>query len=467
LTAASQATPLCDFNERSAVPIGEDRSLAAPIVGRTGLPTMARSTEGPQMESNQKAYALPTETAPSLGIDDLLNDLVRLKDFLERRGLKTANTRIERYITYLQRTLLDGPQDASTVFKNSTDARFKSPADWQLYVMREVHELMWILKGLDACLPAGVDEKLKVIVSGRDFAALDGDSRSRDAQFELRIASYFCQTGCHVVLSGATDIVALTDREAFYVECKRIGSGAQLGKRLTEARKQLQTRMPPKLGKRMAVGGVAADVTKVAFSRNGLTFGVTNEHSRDVIQDKLIAIADDAQQFPLYRDCSSLLFYWFQIHIPALILQPPRMATRFSSYHVLREVIDRKQRRAAKVFYQLFESASKATDPREQPPEKLVRRKEYVFPVGTTFTLGDELERILARDPSPTDDEEEFIGELTVNGTSHKFTVFDLRFVSQQAFRECRDAVQIDRMQGGLRLLVEMYVQRFPYEKQD
>jgi hypothetical protein len=410
------------------------------------------------------SYELPTETLPSLGLANYLDDLKELTELLEGRGLKTANTRIERYIKYLEQSLTDCRGDATAIFKNAQDARFKSPMDWALYVMRETHELSWIAKGLKAHLPQGVDEKLKIIVAGRDFAALDLDSSSRNAQFELRVASYFCQVGCEVVLSLGTDIVAMTDREAFYIECKRIGGAAQVAKRLNEARKQLRTRMPKKVGNRAAFGCVAADVTKVAFSHNGITMGVTNAHSRDVIQKELIRIAQDAERLDLFKDCSSLLTYWFQIHIPALILQPQTVVTRFSSYHVARSALDRRQARALGAFYKLFEAASNVPDPRAHPPQNLKPRTSYEFPAGTTFTLSEDFEQILGRHPSPAGDESQFIGELTVRGLPHTFTVFDLRFVPLEVLHQCRDLARADLGQAGMSLLAEMFVQRFPYE---
>ncbi|UCU93386.1 hypothetical protein [Hydrogenophaga taeniospiralis] len=418
------------------------------------------------MDPNQHGYELPEETLPTIGMEDSLEDLRQLKEFLESRGLSTANTRIDRYILYLQRVILDKEVDAATVFKNSADARFKSATDWSLYVMREVHELTWIMRGLRVHLPTGIDEKLKTILSGRDFAALDGDSRSRDAQFELRIASYFCQTGCEVRVDGAaTDVVAIADKNAFYIECKRIGSRAQLGKRLIEARKQLQARMPRSVGRRLVAGCVAADVTKVAFSHNGLTLGVTNEHSRDVIQEKLVAIANDAQMYPLYQGCSGLLFHWFQIHIPAIILQPPQIVTRFSSNQVLREAVDRKQRRLARVFYGIYEAASKAKDPRERPSKPLVRKKVHVIPAGSQYTLAEDLDQLILGGAKAELDDDRFVGELYVNGVAHTFTAFDLRFVPEDVLNECASVVETERGKAGGLLLASMFANRYPYEE--
>jgi Holliday junction resolvase len=154
-------------------------------------------------------------------------------------------------------------------------------------VLREVYEIMWILKGLKKHLPKGVEEKLKQVMGGRDFAALDKDSSSRNTQFELRIASYFCQTGYSVDMSNLTDIVATHDLTTYFVECKRVTSSGALNKRLKEAKKQLKTRLTRFTLVPREFGVIAIDVTKVAFKFNGLTLGLTADHTRDVIQDQL------------------------------------------------------------------------------------------------------------------------------------------------------------------------------------
>jgi hypothetical protein len=276
------------------------------------------------MTDEQRSYALPTQTIPGLDLSHHLSDVREIIQFLNNRGIDTRNTRMERYGRFLAEAHDRGPEavDASKIFKASVGAPFLSNVDWFLYVLREVHELMWILKGLRAQLPHGVDDKLKAIVGGRDFAALDVDSQSRNTQFELRIASYFCQVGCDVDVSTDTDVVATTDDYVFYLECKRVGGAGQMGKRLSEARTQLGRRMPRKDGRRLVLGCVAIDVTKVAFSHNGLTWGMINEHSRDVIREKLIGIANTADRMLSFESCRKLLSYWLQIHIASLIMRP-------------------------------------------------------------------------------------------------------------------------------------------------
>ncbi|WP_304907505.1 hypothetical protein [Nitrosomonas sp.] len=404
---------------------------------------------------------------PALELSHHLEDLVVFKNFLEERGIQTTNTRIERYIEYLRQAVGDGLIDAATIFKNSTEGPFQHSTDWMLYVLREVHELMWILKGVKAQVPLGVDEKLRVIVGGSDFAALDADSRSRNTQFELRIASYFCQAGCEVDLSTETDVIALSDDEAFYLECKRVGSVNQLEKRLSEAKKQLSRRMPRKDGKRVTYGCVAVDVTKWAFVHNGLTFAVTNEHSRDVIQEKLIGIANVSQRLPLFRDCRNLASYWFQIHIPSLILQPPITVTRFSSYHIFRDGMNRKDRRATRAFCDIFESVSQG-DKRETPPKPLTPRKTFTFPKGTTFSLDEGLFlEFLENGEVKKRDINEEVATLTINDKEHIFTFFEFSMALGRVTAEMRKAMARDPHRARLDIVVWMYTQQFPYEESE
>ena len=418
------------------------------------------------MENEPKSYQIPTETMPGIELAHHLADLVEIQNFIKGRGIETRNTRIERYIEYFRFVTAQDTTNPSMVFKNSTEVPFESPADWKLYVLREVHELMWILKGLKVHLPLGIDEKLKIIVGGSDFAALDGDSLSRNTQFELRIASYFCQAGCEVDLSTETDVIALTDEQAFYLECKRVGNHNQLDKRLSEARKQLQARMPEKIGKRIAFGCIAADVTKIAFSHNGLTWGMTNEHSRDIVQEKLIGIGNAAEQMSLFRSGQNLLSYWLQIHIPALIIRPypPTTATRFSSYHIFSESLCRKGRRATLVYRHIFESASKE-DTRSTPGQKLTRRTIFTFPKETTFSLDEDLFREYLEHGEVTErDINEEVGTITINGRNHTFSFFDFRATLDGITKERRNALPEDPNQLRILLVMQMYAQRFPYE---
>lgn len=415
--------------------------------------------------NDAKTYKIPTKSLPELEIPEHLKDLYEFRDFLEGRGISTKNTRISRYSEYLEKLSNAELINESLIFKNSTDGSFESSGDWYLYTLREVHELMWILKGLKMHIPKGIDEKLKLIVSGRDFAALDSTSHSRNTQFELRIASYFCQAGCYVDLSSKTDIVALTKKYAFYTECKRVGSVKQLKGRLSAAKKQLNEIMPRNFRGRIVAGCVATDVTKIAFAHNGLTFGLTNEHSRDVVQEKLIDIANDINKMALFSDCKNLFQYWLQIHIPALITYPPSSITRFSSYFIFKQNLGRKGKKAIKSLHKIFVNCSKS-DGRELPPKNLKRKNSVAVPKGSAFYIEETLLKeylstgqLLERKPH------DVVGELEMNGKNDEFTFHEFQMLIATIPDDQRSVMAKDIHNSRLQLVLEMYLQRYPYKE--
>jgi hypothetical protein len=418
------------------------------------------------METAPKSYPLPTESLPGLKLSDHKTDLVQIREFIDSRGIHTKNTRIERYIQYLTEVISEGGKKESLVFKNSTDERFRSSGDWLLYVLREIHELMWIFQGLKMHIPAGLDGKLQMLVSGSDFAALDTNPHCRNVQFELRIASYFCQAGCEVDLTTDTDVIAVTGEYAFYVECKRIASMPQFQRRLAEAAKQLQRRMPRNHENRIAYGCIAVDVTKAAFTHNGLTFAQTNEHSRDVIQRKLITIAHTTLQMPLFSGGRrNILQYWLQIHIPSLIVHPPATITRFSSYYIQNMELDGKGWAALKVLHDISGIGNKH-DEREIPPQKLRRRTKLTLPEGTQFTVVDDklLRECVDTGGVTGKHKEDVIAELTLNGIKHQFTLLDLEMLVARISKSEMQCPTDNVLTNRFAVVVEMYMQRYPYE---
>lgn len=416
------------------------------------------------MENETKTYKIPTQTIPSLGLADHISDLQEIMFFLENRGISTKNTRISRYSEYLTERSNSNSINESLIFKNSTDGPFQSSSDWYLYTLREVHELMWILKGLKNHIPKGVDEKLKIIVSGRDFASLDSNSLSRNTQFELRIASYFCQTGCNVDLSSQTDIVAINKKYAFYIECKRVRSSKQLQSRLSSASKQLDLNMPRRVFGRIVTGCIAADVTKVAFDHNGLTFGMTNEHSRDIIQEKLIKIANLSKDYELFHKTKNLHSLWYQIHIPSQIVYPQTALTRFSSYFIFYDNNDRKGIKASKNLRNLFESCSKGDD-RELAPSKLTRKSNLTVPKGTTFYLDDELLKQYLSSGKLAEISTHYVGEIEINGKTEEFSFLEFQMLAATISDEKRREMLKDLDNSRFQLILGMYLQRHPYEE--
>jgi len=423
------------------------------------------------MSDEIHSYDLPIETLPGLDLSHHLQDIIEFRALLESRGISTTNTRIERYYNYLDMGLHGGTAsiDAEKIFKNSVDPRFRIPADWHMYVLREVHELMWVLKGLKVHMPVGIDEKLRDIVGGSDFAALDMDSKSRNTQFELRIASYFCQAGCDVDLSTDTDIIASTNQFAYYLECKRVASANRLASRLSEARFQLSQRLPRKDGKRLILGCVAVDVTKVAFTHNGLTFAVTPDHSRDVIQGKLVEIATLNNRFLSFDSCRKLMCYWLQIHIPTLIMhpQPCIFGTRFSSYYIARPALRRKEVRALSTFYGIYESVSQL-DTRVVPSQPLHPRNIVTFPAGTCIGFNSSrIMTLLGQTAVSEDEKAEIVGGVILEGKEHKFTFFEVSLLPNDLIQEWRKGICIDPAKASLQILAALYLRQHPYEEHD
>jgi len=416
------------------------------------------------MPEQRQKYGFPTETIPSLSFEDHLTDLAELAAFCESRGVSTKNTRIERYQQYLKASIKGDHLNEAFIFKNALDARFKSSYDWQLYVLREIHELMWILRGLKAHTPRGLDEKLKIIVGGNDFAALDKQSHNRNVQFELRIASYFCQAGCEVDLSSTTDVIATIEDCAFFVECKRIASMAQLTRRITEAKNQLEKKVPQKHDGRLAFGCIAADVTKVAFSHNGLTIGMTSEHSKDVVQAKLISISDIVEKLPLFTERCEIVQCWLQVHIAALVLKPPMPMTRFSSVFILNPILE-AFRSPVVIQMRRINEVAKRGDGRELPSIPLKRRTNFTIPKDSTFWFDPELLWQLIREGAVGGIEDEVIvAGLKMDGADHKFSFFDLENVILAFGDTFGELMKLEYPQAAITLIGEMYLHRFPFE---
>ncbi len=424
-------------------------------------------------EPNILKYSLPEETLSGLETSHHLSDLIQFDKLLIERGISTENTRIERYIKYLKLHLSRNSQElldykeVLNIFKNSKDSPCENSLSIHLYIMREVHELMWIYKGLIFHIPKGVDEKLEKIVCGRDFAALDSDTESRNTQFELRIASYFCQTGCDVDVSTETDVIVYTKKEAFYIECKRVATINKLALRINEAKKQLQMRMPKKSNSRTIFGCIAIDVTKVAFNHNGLTWAMTPDHSRDMIREKLIEIAGDPAMknlFDIKKD-KNICNCWFQIHIPALIRYPYTISTRFSSFHIDNGALTRKQNRAYTAFKEIFETASYGHDARLEKPKQLKIRNRIELPAGTTYMIDDDLvQAFYNSDELVVMDQFKIIGSLTVDGIMHEFCYEDFVYVFHNMDDTTREYFRKDIDKARLGLLLLIYQWRFPYE---
>ncbi|MBW8329645.1 MAG: hypothetical protein K0M48_10995 [Thiobacillus sp.] len=368
---------------------------------------------------------------------------------------------------YLEQATNSNQLDEPQIFKNADNPRFQSSLDWKLYVLREAHELMWILKGLKMHVPKGVDEKLQMLVGGSDFAALDSHTESRNTQFELRIASYFCQAGWKVDLSTKTDVIATSraSKWAFYVECKRIASEKRIQENLLKAKSQLLQRMPETYDGKKPFGIIAVDVTKVAFEHNGLTWGLTSDHSRDVVQDKLKTIADAiARTFGLFKDFPDLLGCWLQIHIPSLIMHPPATVTRFSSTIVPSSGLE-EDASCARYLLELIANVGVLPDPRALPPEKMERRTRVLLSAGTAYSFDMQvLKALLSGGAMHDKGGNDRIAGITIGGVEHEFSFLELEMLPSKLLDEVRQNSDSKNLgEVALTLIMKMYLQRYPY----
>ncbi|WP_267269943.1 hypothetical protein [Pseudomonas protegens] len=417
------------------------------------------------MQEEQAFYRLPEESLPGISYKDHAEDLRGFRVLIDSLGIKTHNTRISRYVQYFDEVASGGDINEQKIFKNVKDARFSSPLDWQLYLLREAHELMWIFRGLKTHAPKGIENKLEQLVRGSDFAALDTNTEPRDTQFELRVASYFCQAGSMVDVSTDTDVIAIGEDHAYIIECKRIAGIRNLRDNLMKAREQITLRIPRTLEGRRAFGVIAADVTKLGFLHNGLAMGMTADHTKDIIQKKLLLIAQQVEKLRIFNGCSEVVECWLQIHIPSIIMHPSSTITRFSSFSASNPKADRESRRAIKELH-FITQVVRSVDDREIKPKKLKLRSSIEVPAGTEFYLDRELvNTLLFGEKFAGYSQEKVIASMRANGVTHEFTVIELEMVMERFAPEQILKLLASDGQERIELILQMFAQRYPYEE--
>ncbi len=413
----------------------------------------------------KSSYPIPNQTLPSLSYETTLEDLKEFILLVESLGINVSGTRIVRYQSYYE-ALLEGSNEEERIFQGISGRNFNSSLDFELYVLREVHEMMWILKGLKKHLPKGVEEKLMKVVGGRDFAALDKDSSSRNTQFELRIASYFCQSGYSVDMSNKTDIVATHDRTTYFVECKRVTRSGALNKRLKEAMKQLKNRPTRFALIPREFGVIAIDVTKVAYKHNGLTWGLTADHTKDLIQDHLKKIDNDLIKSGFNLEQKNFLLTWLQIHIPALVINPAQCTTRFSSLFMINAKLRGRSEEAFKKLQGVLHIGD-VGDERETPPKSLNFRKEVFLSKGTLLEWDEELlSGMLDSWKLEPRQQEHKVLKIEIDGKQTVFSYFDLALLLPNLSKEDRLKYSNDHMLARAALAARLVLQRSPYEEE-
>ncbi|MEZ8744051.1 hypothetical protein AB4369_04200 [Vibrio sp. 10N.261.49.A5] len=174
-------------------------------------------------------------------------------EWISSFGVPYQKTRFGAYEKDLEEFLKGGgPKDAKesvTVFMNA----HKEAA--------ELVRIMNVYKSFDA---DEILEPIKKMTSGQRFRNATTKDQSRDFAFELGVASRFIKAGYVVDLRGISDLVVDIDGTRFYVECKRMKSFKQLGKRVQEANKQIRTRLSTDRSSKSR-GMIALNVTDIVM----------------------------------------------------------------------------------------------------------------------------------------------------------------------------------------------------------
>lgn len=244
---------------------------------------------------------------------------VRLIEYIESRGLRAWETRLGEYSRFYRRYLSGACSDEEIKTK-------------LLFVMREMDEWSWIYRGLTKIEPEGSFELLKQAIGGVAFASGEAaDTRPRNIQLELRVASYFLQTGFSVSFSGLSDLVVDVDGIPVFVECKRLNSPRQVIKRAKEAAHQLKNRYQN--SRERSYGMVVLDASRIVHPKQGIVSGVTETTVRDGLRTQLKAFDLEYDTSTVFAKDKRLISVWIQVIAPGFYYTEEDPSTRFSSMH--------------------------------------------------------------------------------------------------------------------------------------
>lgn len=265
-------------------------------------------------------------------------------------------------------------------------------------------------------------------------------------------------------MSNLADIVATHDRTTYFVECKRVTSSGALIRRLKQAKKQLMNRLTRSTLVPRDFGIMAIDVTKVAFKYNGLTLGLTADHTKDVIQDQLKKIDDGVIKSGFALKQKNLLLTWLQIHIPALVVNPNQCITRFSSLFVENGKLRGRSVEALRKLQRVLHIGD-VNDKRALPPKSLNFRKEVILPEGTLLGWDEELlsGMLDSWNLEPRQPEHKVL-DIVIDGKKTEFSFFELSLLLPNLSDEDRLNYSNDHMLARAELAARLIYQRSPYE---
>jgi len=413
-------------------------------------------------ERSWRRFQLPEKLTSGLALPHLLNDLEALVSSMNDLGVQTSGTRLHRYNRYLNAAADGDPIDHASYFADLPDAHIHDEVDLRLYIFREVHELVWIWNGIKDNAPIGATKKLQKIVGGRDFTPSDEDSTSRNYQYELRIASYFCRRKYSVDVSQQTDIVATSANERFFVECKRLSSEKQVVPKLNDAAKQLKKGMPRTSN---TYGIIALDLTQVVYPGSKFPVGVTATELKESIQAKLKAIPCSWAHSRTAQNNKQNILIWKQVQIMGIARYPFQPMTRFSNLFLPSPSLSRRKKRA---FHRLEEvlHSTDGDDPRIEPDRTITPRRGAILETGTRFAWDMDLLNAFASDLMlPKIEKDHIVLEVCIREDEwEQFYIDDLAMALENLTLEERISIKGNPERAMTVLMAAMIYWRDPYD---
>lgn len=158
--------------------------------------------------------------------EQLLQNVTDLSEWIRGYGIRTQNTRIEKYIQHLKRVI--GPK--------------KIPMSESIFF--ECWELKRIFDGLHDWQdhPTALVSKLKQLSRGHQFFQQETDAHPRNTAFELHLAAAFREVGITPTFDDELleDVGIEFEGRKFRFQCKRLKNEARTLQRMSEGAKQLK-----------------------------------------------------------------------------------------------------------------------------------------------------------------------------------------------------------------------------------
>jgi hypothetical protein len=258
--------------------------------------------------------------------------------------------------------------------------------------------------------------------------------------------------------------VATRRRTTYHVECKRVASEKQLSRRVKEATNQLRERIPRSTFWSRHYGLLAIDVTKVAYTHNGLVWGVTADHTRDLLRDKLKAIGQVLATQPE----EPAIALWMHVHMPCLVMQPPQPTTRFSSYYLPNPSLGFRSRMAARRIWRQLMGVD-TSDAGDEEPSHLEARRVLHIPKGADFRFDEDfLSSIISNGGKLPDlpDEQVVLSVKQPDANAEAwedFSFYEMKFLFAQLSEDERQTLAASTEQAYSVLLPRLLWARYTY----